>query len=84
MQDAQRFIDDFNKRWHARDHVPCPHCGGEIDMTNGERIQGHVSYWGEEEPGPLDCPHCGKTVWMTEHVQRSWTAAKTQEEALDE
>lgn len=84
MRGVEDFMRDFEKRWRARDHVPCPHCGGEIDMTDSERVQGHVSYWGEEEPGQLDCPHCYKPVWMTEHVQRSWTAAKSLEEALDE
>ena len=68
---------------HARDHIPCPHCKGEIDMTDSDRIQGHVTYWGEDEAVEERCPHCGVTIYLKEHVERSWTAGRTPAEASE-
>lgn len=74
-------LENIMRQIHARDHIPCPYCGVEIDMTDCERVMGHVSFWGEDEPAPEDCPHCGKTVFLQERVERSWTAGKTPDEA---
>ncbi len=74
-------IEDLIATMRARDAVHCPHCRHEIDMTDGERIQGHVTYWGEDEAAALSCPHCEVTIYLQEHVTRTWTAGRTPEEA---
>lgn len=76
-------IEDLLAAMRARDAVHCPHCKGEIDMTDGERLQGHVSYWGEEEPTALNCPKCEVEIYLQEHVKRTWTAGRTPQEASD-
>lgn len=75
------WIDDFLAEARERDAVRCPHCASTIDMNDGERLQGHVSYWGEESPVALDCPSCGVEIYLKEHVTRSWTPGRTPEEA---
>jgi phage terminase large subunit GpA-like protein len=79
--------DDLLKRIeamiYARDHVPCPHCKGQIDMTDSERLMGHVTYWGEDEAVEEICPHCNVTIYLKERVERSWRAGRTPAEAAD-
>lgn len=68
---------------HRESHPICPHCNGEIDMTDSERLRGHVSYWGENEAVAETCPNCNVTIYLQEHVSRSWTAGRTPSEAAD-
>lgn len=68
---------------HRERHPICPHCKGEIDMTDSERVSGHVSYWGEDDPVEENCPNCNVTIYLAEHVTRRWTVGRTPEEAAD-
>lgn len=77
MNSLEAMLDVIRKR----DLVHCPHCSAEIDMTVGERLQGHVSYYGDEEPSPIACPSCDGDFYLKEHVSRWWTAGRTPEEA---
>jgi len=65
--------------------IPCPHCRKPFAMIDGERLQGHVSYWGEDGPTAIDCPNddCGVTVYLQEHVKREWSVGRTPDEAGD-
>ncbi|GEL42299.1 hypothetical protein MEX01_28900 [Methylorubrum extorquens] len=65
------------------DSVTCPHCQHEIPMTDGERLQGHVSYWGQGRITSLDCPQCERDVFLQEYVKRWWTAGRTPQEACE-
>lgn len=76
-------IDEIMAAMKARDAVHCPCCSKVIDMTDSERMQGHVSYWGEDEPAALDCPHCEREIYLQEHVTRTWAAGRTPDEARD-
>ena len=67
----------------SREDVACPHCHGAIDMTECDRYQNHVTYWGEREARPEDCPHCGVTIFLKEQVSRRWTAGRTPAEASE-
>jgi len=52
-------------------------------MIEGERLQGHVSYWGEDGPTAIDCPSCGVEIYLKEHVRREWSVGRTPAEADD-
>lgn len=83
MTGAPTILDEIKAMIWSRDHVVCPQCRSAIDMTDGERLQGHVTYWGEDEPVAIDCPHCEVTIYLQEHVARHWTAGRTPEEASE-
>lgn len=76
-----RTLEMIQAHIHRESHPVCHHCNGEIDMTDTERLKDHVSYWGEDEPVAETCPNCNVTVYLQEHVQRSWTVGSTPEEA---
>lgn len=76
-----RTVEQMLEAIRQRDAVHCPRCSAEIDMTDGERIQGHVSYWGEEDPAPISCPKCDADFFLKEHVTRWWTAGRSPSEA---
>ncbi|SFL17641.1 hypothetical protein [Methylorubrum salsuginis] len=50
-------------------------------MTDGEVLQGHVTYWGQERITCLDCPNCEREVYLQEYVKRWWVAGRTPQEA---
>lgn len=68
---------------HRESHPVCPHCKGEIDMTDCERASPHTSYWGEDEAVEDNCPNCNATIYVTERVRRSWIVGRTSEEAWE-
>lgn len=65
------------------DSVTCPHCRHEISMQDGERLQGHVTYWGQDKVTSLDCPECEREVFLQEYVKRWWTTGRTPQEACE-
>lgn len=74
-------VEAMLEAMRKRDAVHCPHCSVEADMTDCERIQGHVSYWGEDEPQPITCHGCGADFFLKEHVTRWWTVGRSPSEA---
>lgn len=76
-------LEMIQSNLHRESHPICPHCNGEIDMTDSEQLMGHVSYWGEDEPVAETCPHCNVTIYLQEQVTRSWRAGRTPDEAAD-
>ncbi len=76
-----RTVEYLMEALRKRDTVHCPHCSAEVDMTDGERVMGHVSYWGEDEPAGITCPSCEVDFYLKEHVSRWWTAGRSPEEA---
>ncbi len=65
------------------DRIVCPHCRHVIPMTDGERLQGHVTYWGQGDIPSLDCPKCEREVFLQEYVKRWWSVGRTAEEAAE-
>lgn len=61
----------------------CPHCAKPVRMDESERYCRHTTYWGEGGPKEDDCPHCGVSIFVCEHVSRSWTAHASRSEALE-
>ena len=39
-----------------------------------------VTYWGEDGRKEESCNSCGKDFWVEEHVNRTWTVFKTEDE----
>lgn len=74
-------VDEYLARIKERDRVACPHCGSEVDMTDGERLQGHVTYWGDDAPAAISCDNCDAEFYLKEHVTRYWTVGRTPDEA---
>lgn len=65
----------------AREIVACPHCGRTVDMTDCDRVQGYVTYWGEDEPRAISCYGCDADFYIKERVTRHWTVGRTADEA---
>lgn len=63
--------------------IPCPHCRKGILMVQCEDYSGHVTYWGEEAPAETECRHCRVTIYLKEHVARTWSVGRTPDEADD-
>lgn len=65
--------------------IPCPHCRKPFLMIDGERLQGHVTFWGDGEPKAIDCPNedCRVTIYLQERVIRTWSVGRTPDEAGD-
>jgi len=63
--------------------IPCPYCRKGFAMIDGERLQGHVSYWGEDGPTETNCPSCNVPIFLQEHVTRTWSIGRTPDEASD-
>lgn len=74
-------LDDIVASIKARDFVACPRCGKAADMTDSDRYQGHVTYWGEDEAQPITCYGCDTDFYLKEYVTRHWVAGRTPDEA---
>lgn len=78
---AMKTIDEMFAAIMERDSVMCPHCTAPIDMTDCDRLQGHVTYWGEDEAQPITCYACDADFYLKERVTRHWSVGRTPEEA---
>lgn len=78
-----RSIDAWLLAQKQRDLVACPQCNAEVDTSDGERMQGHVTYWGDDEPQPITCNSCNADFYLKEIVTRRWQAGRTPDEACD-
>ncbi len=80
-------IDERMERWekqYKEAHAcNCPHCGYDL-TTESEDMVNIVTYWGEDGRVEEHCNHCGKDFWVEEHVDRTWTTFKTEDEEEDD
>lgn len=72
--------EEINAKWDkefermAEDRrIRCPHCQKEL---LGEDTYDFISYHGEEGPQETDCPYCEKTLFIQEHVDRTYDCTK--------
>lgn len=57
--------------------IICPHCEYEHDSSRDpELLEGHVTYWGEDDAQGFCCYMCGKDFFVKEHVKRTFESKK--------
>lgn len=73
-------LDEMLERYRKQRLIICPRCDFEHEISDLED-NAPVSYWGEAETKEIDCYNCGQHFWVKEHVSRTFTTGKTEEEA---
>lgn len=72
-------LNNFRIQYEEEHSCKCPFCGFDLS-TDCEYMIDLVTYHGEEGKLEQACPSCDEDFFVEEHVDRTWTVSKTEDE----
>jgi len=72
-------LKNLQDQYENEHSCKCPNCGFDLD-SECEYMVDLVTYHGEEGRLEQTCPSCDTDFWVEEHVDRTWSVFKTEDE----